>query len=344
MVKTEKKSKSLIYPYHLDIIGKSHVPLSLDSRYLEYRKKWEINPKEKIVSEFPLHLDIEITSDCNLMCSHCFRHSRRSGIGDMDFELFKKVIDEGEKYELCAMDPGWMGESFLHPQVIEMINYAKSKNLLDVMIHTNGTLIDEEISERILESGLDTIIFSVDAVTEETYNRVKYGSDFREVNENIQYLIDLKETRGAQKPNIVVQMIDQKQSHEELMGFIHYWRARADTVRIAIYQSPDGKPYDKRRVQNSPETIFPCPQLWQRLVVAWDGTIYPCSGDNACREPLGSIHENSIHEIWHGERLNYLREKHKKYEADDIEACLHCDINKVPEFVNHYNGGEKNER
>ena len=189
MMKAEKPSKSLIYPYHLNIAGKSHIPLPLDSRYIEYRKEWEKNPEEKKVSEFPLHLDIEATGVCNLMCSHCFRHSRRSEIGDMNFEIFKKIIDEGEEYGLYAIDPSWMGESFLHPQIIEMIDYAKSRKVVDVMIHTNGTLVDEKMSKRILNSGLDTIIFSVDAITEATYNTVKVGSDFREVNRNIQYLI-----------------------------------------------------------------------------------------------------------------------------------------------------------
>jgi radical SAM protein with 4Fe4S-binding SPASM domain len=337
MVKTSSpKIKSFVYPYHLDVIGRTSIPSSqVDLEFVKYRGQWEMNPRDQVVSDFPLHLDVEATGNCNLMCNHCLRYSRRTTTGDMDMDLFKKIIDEGGEHGLCAVDPSWMGESFLHPGLMDMVDYAKSRGVLDVMVHTNGTLVDEEMSQRIFSSGLDTIIFSIDAVTEDTYNMVKFGSDFKEVNQNIEYLIELKEKDGVQTPTVVVQMIDQEQSHEELM---------VDRVRIAIYQSPDGKPNDKKRVQNSPETIFPCPQLWQRLVVAWDGTVYPCSGDNACREPLGNVKETSIYDIWHGDRLNYLREVHGRFEADTIDACLHCDINKVPEVVNDYMEGGKNGR
>lgn len=331
-------TKSFTYSYHLDIIGKNHLPgFNNDSRYIEYRRQWEENPKNQIVSDFPLHLDIEVSGRCNLMCLHCYRFSRRTNIGDMDFDLFKKIIDEGKNNNLCAINPSLMGESFLHPQLMDMVDYAKSNGVLDVIINTNGTLIDKKMSEKILKNGgLDTIIFSVDAITKETYNKIKYGSDFKLVNQNIEYLIDLKEERQLRKPKVIVQMIDQKQTHDELLNFIYYWRTKADGVRIATFQSPDGTPNDKRRAQSIPETIFPCPQLWQRLSITWDGTVYPCLGDNACREPLGNVKETSIYDIWHGERLNYLREKHSRYEANDIEVCLHCDLNKVPKRIKTY--------
>lgn len=332
------KSETFVYAYHLDVEGKSSIPTSkIDSNYIEYRRQWEMNPRNKIVSDFPLHLDIEPTGRCNLMCKHCYRFSRRTNIDDMDMELFKKIIDEGKKYNLSAINLSWMGEPFLHPKIMEMLDYAKSQKVLDIFINTNGTLIDKEMTKKILDSGsINTIIFSLDSITEEKYNRVKYGSDFKLVNQNINYLIELKERRGLSKPKIIVQMIDQKQTHEELMAFIYHWRTRADRVRISTYQSPDGKLNDKMRSRSPPEIMFPCPQLWQRLVIAWDGTVYPCLGDNACRESLGNVKETSIYSIWHGDRLNYLRKKHTKLEADDIEMCSHCDLNKIPKIANNY--------
>lgn len=345
--KKQPQIKSDPYPYHLEIDGKTSIPqLQTNTEYAEYReyrKKWETNPKLGIVSDFPLSLNIEVTGRCNLMCEPCFRYSRRNGIGDMDIGLFEKIIDEGREHNLYSINPSWMGEPFLHPELIEMIKYAKSKKILDIRINTNGTLIDKEMSEKILDSGLDSIIFSVDAITEKTYNKIKCGSDFNLINKNINYLISRKEEKRLEEPKIIVQMIDQKQSHSELMSFIYYWKNKADGIRIATYQSPDGRPNDRRRVQNTPETIFPCSQLWQRLVIAWDGTVYPCTGDNAGREPLGNVKEQKLYDIWNGETLNYLRDKHSKFEADDIEACLHCDLNKIPSIINNY-GKEQNER
>lgn len=330
--------KPIIYPYHWNVTGTSMSRFDMDESFYDYRKRWESNPLNSIVADFPLHLDIEITGRCNLMCVQCFRFSRRTDIGDMDMSLFKKIIDEGRKYNLPAINLSWLGESFLHPQLIDMIRYAKNSGVMDIWINTNGTLIDEDMAEKIIESGLNNIIFSVDAVSEETYNRIKCGSDFELINRNIEYLIELRNKKNLIEPRVHIQMIDMKQTHDELTAFIDYWRVRADNVRVAIYQSPDGKPNDRNRIQNKPDSIFPCPQLWQRLVIGWDGNVYACIGDNACRNPLGNLNNCSIYDIWHSRELNELRNMHSNYEADNIEMCMHCDLNKIPKSVKKYNG------
>ena len=337
----QKKIKPLIYPYHWDVIGTDTLPKDMseqDPRFFEYRRQWEENPLHHHVSDFPLQLDIEVSGRCNLMCTHCVRHSRRTGVGDMEMRIFKKIIDEGARHGLYAMIPHWLGESFLHPELMGMIQYAKENGVLDVRVNTNCTLLDEAMAEKVLDSRLDTIVCSIDAVEEETYNRIKFGSDFSLVHRNIERLIELRNSRGLKKPKIIVQMIDMKKTHEELTSFIDYWRVRADRVRVAIYQSPDGKPNDRNRVRNAPDSIFPCPQLWQRLALSWDGVVYACIGDNSCRNPLGNVNEESIYDIWHGAKMNHLRQLHVNYKADDIEMCLHCDLNKIPQTAKKYKG------
>lgn len=329
--------KTLIYPYHWDVIGTQRFPGSgYDEKYISYRRQWEQNPIRQLVSEFPLHLDIEVTGRCNLMCTHCVRHSRRTDIGDMEFDLFRRIIDEGAQYGLPAVIPHWLGESFMHPQIIDMIRYAKAKGIMDVRINTNCTLLDEKTIEEIFAAGLDTIVCSIDAVEAETYNRIKVGSEFDLIHDNVSHLINLRNRMGLTKPKVIVQMIDMKRNHEELMAFIDYWRVRADIVRVAMYQSPDGRPKDRNRVRNAPESIFPCTQLWQRLTIAWDGTVYSCIGDNACRDPLGNVKETSLYDIWHGDKMQRLRLLHSRYEADNIEKCSHCDLNKIPASVKKY--------
>jgi len=333
---SEEQSEQNIYHY-LDIAGKSNLNgQRINQEYLNYRKAWEENPKHHVISDFPLYINAEATGNCNLMCVGCFRFSRKTeGRGYMNFNLFKKIVDEGKEYGLKAINPSWLGESFLHPQIIEMINYAKSQDILDVVIDTNGTLINEEMSKKIIDSGLDRVVFSIDVATESEYNRVKCGSDFKEVNENINYLIDLKNKRGLRKPIVTVQVWDKGQNKDELMAFIYHWKNKADKIRVSNYHYPDSKPNEKDKAKQEGK-IFACPQLWQRLVVGWNGIVYPCLGDNACREPLGNLEETRIYDIWHGEKLTSLREKHKELKANELEMCLHCDLNKIPAIANNY--------
>lgn len=357
-VAREKHVKPQIYSHHSDIIGRSRIPSgeAPNQRYIEYRRQWEENPIEFEVSDFPLHLNIEASGECNLMCRHCVRHVRPGEVGNIDLDLFKRIVDEGAEHRLCSISPEWLGEPFIHPQIIEMIKYAKDRGVLDVRVNTNGTLIDEKKAREIIDSGLDEIIFSVDAVTQKTYNRIKPGNEeknyFRIVNENIERLLDLKKAEGVEKPVIYVQMIDLAQNHEELRNFTSYWRHRADMVRIAEYQSPGGNRKEKNRILNSPESIFPCPQLWQRLSITWDGLVYPCGGaypyagiaKESCEMFLGDLKKGeSLYDIWHGRKMNYLREKHEKYEADSLDGCRHCDLNKIPKEINNYKKEQRSE-
>jgi radical SAM protein with 4Fe4S-binding SPASM domain len=331
------KIKPVIYPYHWDISGTAIPITDIKHSVMEYKKNWELYPLNKFVSDFPLHLDVEATGRCNLMCSYCFRYSRRTNVGDMSDSVFEKILAESRGSGLKSMSLSWLGEPLLHPDINKMIRRAKESGIAEVWIHTNGILVDEKASEDILDSGLDYIVFSVDAVTEETYNRLKYGSDFSLVNRNIEKLIETRNNRNQPYPRVYVQIVNMAQTNDELTAFVDYWRARANMVRVATYQSPDGKPKDRNRVLNSPKSLFPCPQLWQRLVIGWDGAVYACLGDNACRKPLGNISDTSIYDVWHGDDLNRMRELHSDYKADELDICSHCDANKIPESVKNYN-------
>lgn len=106
-----------------------------DPVFREYRRKWEEWPRTFTVGEFPLHLDIEATCLCNFHCPFCATsYEPIGGKGFMSFETFKKIIDEGAEYGLCAikLNSGGRGEPMLNTLLSEVVAYAKSKRVMDV--------------------------------------------------------------------------------------------------------------------------------------------------------------------------------------------------------------------
>ena len=97
----------------------------------------------------------------------------------MKFNTFKKIIDEGAPKGLKAINLNNFGESF-NKNLVKMIAYAKSKGLLDVMLHTNGTVMNEKLAEDVINSGLDRIIFSLDSITKETYEKIRVNAKFED--------------------------------------------------------------------------------------------------------------------------------------------------------------------
>jgi MoaA/NifB/PqqE/SkfB family radical SAM enzyme len=158
-------------------------------KYFEYRKKWVENADKLIVEKYPLHLDIGISNICNLECTFCARTVRiqknewRKAM-NMDFNLFKKIIDEAVELGTYSINMNLICEPLIHPQVLEMIRYAKKAGIIDVHFHTHGGLINEEKANLLLKSGLDRLFVSIDSPYKDKYNKIRVLSDFdRDVGE-----------------------------------------------------------------------------------------------------------------------------------------------------------------
>ena len=138
---------------------------TLPPAYWEYRRRWEEDPKRRVAGRFPIHLDIEATSACNIRCVMCPRTEMVEAgtfwkVEMLDFEVYKRLIDEGVQNGLCSIKYNYLGEPTLHPQIVEMIEYAKAAGVLDVMFNTNATRLDAELSRRLIASGLDKHLIS----------------------------------------------------------------------------------------------------------------------------------------------------------------------------------------
>ena len=325
-----EKIGTILYSHH-EVIEGTGEPENNDPRYIDYRQKWEELPLKKEVSEFPLHLDIEVTDACNLECPMCYRSVAGGEGGFMDVNLYKKIIDEGERYNLPSINLSWRGEPLLHPGFFDMVGYAKEHGIIDVRVNTNGALLDDEGIEGLIESGIDRVIFSVDGATKGTYEKIRIGSDFDRVTASIRKLVSVRDSMGREKPSVEVQIIDMKPTRDEIGRFIEGWETTANRISVAMYRNQVGGENDEFRIEQPYTGTFPCPQLWQRLVIGWDGKIYKCCGDNAGLTVLGDVREDELYDVWHGDRLHEIRELHKNHEFKRIDSCRICEFNKYAE-------------
>ena len=103
--------------------------------------------------------------------------------GTMEMSLYRKIIDEARAFAF-DINLAHRGESLLHPHLIEAIRYAKSQGLY-TRLHTNGSLLTEDLSREIIASGLDRLSFSFDGFTKEAYEGIRRGGDFDKTIGNI---------------------------------------------------------------------------------------------------------------------------------------------------------------
>lgn len=306
-----------------------------------YRKKWESNPLNFIVEKYPLNLDMEPTNLCNLKCPMCprtlaLKQDKNSlGPGEvMPFSMYKKVLDEVSDENGCnvyAIKLTHRGEPLINPELPKMIAYAKEKGAIDVMTNTNATILNAKLSEEILDAGIDRMLFSFDAASKEKFEAIRIGAVYEEVLENIKEFVALRNKKKAWNTLVRVTMVMNDETLDEIEAYKKLFTGVADVISFnRVVKEPqfvseceveiDGK------VKNINHCMFACSQHWQRLVINSDGNVEVCCPNFKEDYVIGNVKDSSIEELWHCDKLNTIRELHKKGEWHKIPMCKKCNV------------------
>lgn len=278
---------------------------------------------------FPFMVLVEATTDCTLNCIMCPRSKLEQQAGYMRFDIFKKVVDECSRHlSLGELLFSGIGEPLLHPNILEMGALAKSKGVPRVRFTTNATLLNEQKTEEILKGKIcDEIGFSLDALTEETYKKLKKGAHFQTVEENIAHFLYKKGNSG--RPFVSLHMLKMKETAPEIDGFIQKWKpllGKGDHILVKDVHDFAGQVKDKRpKEQNYAEKRLPCRQLWNFLYVSWDGDVMPCCMDPLRKLRIGNVNQSSLEDLWNGPLLAEMRRIHLQEKYHKISLCSTCE-------------------
>ena len=306
---------------HHDIAGEDIFPVE-DEKFRTYRRLWIENPQNLSPGSFPLHLDIEVTSACNLKCPFCATTYSKFENGFMKWETVKKILDEAGDNGLYACKFNFRGEPLLHKEIGRFISYAKKKGIIDVFFNTNAVLLTEDMAKMLIDSGLDRLTVSFEGFEKTLYERNRAGAKFEEVVANVERLRNLREKICRNKPKIRVQAVLVPELKDRLSEYITFWKDKVDQVSYnEIEPSVDTVNNNIKRNKSS----WICPFPYQRMTVMWDGTLTACKNDYYGKLAMGNIDSVSIKKCW-TDSLDILRKLHKKGQAHDIEACVECPL------------------
>lgn len=199
--------------------------------------------KREAIRNYPVAAIIEPTSFCNLHCPACptgLRLDLRPSTSIKE-DLFKAAIDEIGDYVFQLYMYNW-GEPLLHKQTPELIHYAKQKEIA-ITLSTNLSIkLTDDYIERLVRSGLDTIIVSLDGVTDETYTKYRRNGNLALVRENVMRIHEAKQRLGSQTPDVVWQfLVFRHNEHEIDEARAQYKLWGADTLSISGAEMPLGE-------------------------------------------------------------------------------------------------------
>jgi sulfatase maturation enzyme AslB (radical SAM superfamily) len=276
---------------------------------------------------FPPMVFAEITNVCNLKCIHCPypQISQKESYKPlyMDFNIYKKIVDEVSGFKSVILRLVCDGEPMLHPDFLKMIIYAKRKKISPLCFNTNGTLLDEQASREILHHGVDAVEISLDALNKDTYEYIRNGASFDQVMSNVHRFIRLRNELNS-KTKIMVSIIDQPEASHEIKEFVSYWAHKVDRVITRAYTSIGGLvDPDKMKTTNNRDR-WPCPLLWTRAFVNVDGLIKFCVEDWFDETVIGDIRYETLRYVWSSDKYQRLRDHHLSNAFDKIQHCTSC--------------------
>jgi len=279
--------------------------------------------KEVSVRHYPPALEIEVTNRCNEDCIMCPRHQMTRPFGNLSMELLDKILDE-VRGEVELINLFQFGEPLLHPRLAEMIRRCKDSGIR-TMVTTNGTLLNERRAKELIDSGLDMLVISLDAASQEVYSQIRLLGSFTSVIKNVESFLLLKDQFGR-GPYTQVQMVSLKANHHEIEDFVKQWKGKVDSIRIKhFYNTANIGPSIDEPDISSPHAK-PCVMLWREPVILCDGTVLPCCVDMIGEHPIGNVNEQSLMEIWNGAGIVDMRQKHIEGRHQEIGICSNCHV------------------
>ncbi len=280
--------------------------------------------KERPLPPFPRVVQIQTKSGCNARCVFCPNSivGPKLTHGEMDWELFTKVTDEITRHPVARISPYLMNEPLMDRNLGKKIRYLAERKRPDtiIKINSNGALLDEEMGEQPIESGLDRINFSVHGIRKETYESQMVGLKLEKVLENIDQFLELKKRKGASKPRVRVTMVRTKAIEEELPEIMAYWKARGVRVNVRPLENRALKEIAAKDLNPKKWKPFSfCNRLFEQAYILYNGDVVLCCVDWERTTILGNLWEQSLEEIWNSPQYQEIR---RRYLAGELKGLL----------------------
>ncbi len=273
---------------------------------------------------FPRVVLIDTINFCNLRCSMCGRQEMARKGGIMKTPLYQKIINE-----ITAKDKSvrvWLvffGDPFmLKGKFRGYMGYAKEKGLTDVVVNTNGNLMNEERSREMIDAGLDAVYIGIDAVSAPVYSKLRIGGNLPKVVANVKRLIELKKETGADKPEVFVQFVEMRENSHEKQKFIDFWTGQGAIVKVRPKVSWAGTVAADNL--KAGEERHPCYWAMRTMNILFDGRVCLCAVDYDGRFIAGDISKESLENVWLN-GLGQIRKMQREGEYSSLPSiCRYC--------------------
>jgi radical SAM protein with 4Fe4S-binding SPASM domain len=336
----------------------------MDGKYSINDKELILNKIENLRDKSPVVYAIGTTNHCNMKCQFCPRTTRPPKVlKTMDIGMFENIVNQlspidnelwlkwckfcEKEYNIMKNE---MNENHFYLYVISHVEqiHLFGDPLLDKNIDKcvklltdrgiksyfscNPSNINLKKVEKCFDSGLDYIKFSLESTNDEEHKKIRGdASNFTKSYQDICKLLEIKK-KNNYKTTIVITMLDlnQPNQQEQYDKLMEYFKDKEVYIFI---KSQDTQWYDDGEYHgtNSVHWKEACFHGWSTMTIDPWGQAVECMESNASEIVLGNVNDNSLYDIWNGEKYKEFRRSHIYLTQ---ERCMkECDMNLIGSYL-----------
>ncbi len=296
-----------------------------------------------------LGIYVEITTECNLRCIHCYNDS-----GKKQFLISKDnlvdILDYAKEINLMHISLSG-GEPLMHPQILDFLNIITTRYNMIVTLVTNAILVTQKMIDDIkLYCNTDNIRFqiSIDGSTKQEHEYIRGKGSYEPLIEAINILsknnipfyfhslIHIQNYKNLD--GLIAIACDYNAERQEFYFLKKKGRGDKNYDRISIPVSEQLKLIDYLDAQkkneyigiSAPVTFFGiCPFVTDdndfdlSLRVDACGNVFPCQNIGQMELSIGNINDESLVRMTSVEKMIEIRDKIKEI-LNSTKKCEKC--------------------
>ena len=253
----------------------------------------------------------------------------------MDFDFARRVMKEcseflGKDKKICFH---MNGEPLLYKQLPKLVAYSKELGYDYSFITTNGSVASEELLENLFEAGVDSIKFSINAGSPETYKKIHGADDYENAINALKFSWKYRK-KYAKDFKIFVSCVGTNENYTELETLNELAGRYSDEV---VFYYPCA--YAGQKIQRAKELYCdleslavksfeikhtaPCAVLWNSINITCEGYLSLCCSESDNRLIVEDLNSMSVRDAWLGEKMAKIRNKHLTGSIKDT-PCYSC--------------------
>lgn len=300
----------------------------------KHKQKMLIDSVKNEKKILPTLLTLELTNHCNAACTFCTQpdimERAKSFIND---DVLEKCVEQVKKHNIPEVMLAGMGEPFMYKKIIGLIKTLSGMGV-SVSVTTNGSIFHVFEPSEIIESGIEYLLISMDAIDTEWLHETKPGikKDVLQMESEIKKIYDYKINNNFEKPLIKLKyqilensnnMLDKEKERKILESKVG---KLCDVIDLRQQHDWLGEAHDGVGNHTLPKATMDniCNQLVRSIEISWNGDVGLCCMDFDNKIILGNILNSDIADIFNSEPIKKARNMYLDGEANKHPMCSGC--------------------